>query len=302
MISEVTTSSEGWSDRLRLYLDVTRPRVMALVVFTGLPALWLGKSEWPSLQMTFWVLLGTALAGAASSAFNAWLEREEDARMARTRNRPLPAAQVMPRVVLGYGALLTVVSTVILASVGGWVAAAIGLGTILFYVGVYTVWLKPRTPQNIVIGGAAGATAPLIASAAVDGSISLGAWILFAIIFLWTPPHFWGIAIFRKREYEAAGFPMMPSVVGDQATRWRSLGYTLALVLVTLLPVWLGYLGWAYGIAAGGLGLWFVWMVVRSMRLREPSEDYKVFKGSVAYLAILFTAMLADLVVPHWML
>ena len=171
------------------------------------------------------------------------------------------------------------------------------MATIAFYVGVYTIWLKPRTPQNIVIGGAAGATAPLIASAAVDGSVSLGAWILFAIIFLWTPPHFWGIAIFRKREYEAAGYPMMPSVVGDQATRWRSLGYTIALLAVTLAPVWLGYLGPLYGVAALGLGGWFVYLVIRSLVEQQPLVDYAVFKGSVWYLSALFLAMLLDLAI-----
>lgn len=285
----------SWQQTARLYLDITRPRVMALVVFTGLPALLLGTEAWPTAWQTFWILTGTAFAGGASSAFNAYVEREEDARMARTRNRPLPASTMMPQLVLAYGALLTVLSTLILAWIGGPGAAAIALATIAFYVGVYTIWLKPRTPQNIVIGGAAGGTAPLIASAAMEGTPSLGAWILFAIIFLWTPPHFWGIAIFRKKEYEAAGFPMMPSVVGDQSTRWRSLGYTLALLAVTLLPIWLGYLGMAYGAVALVGGLWFLWLVVRSMQVQRPVMDYRVFKGSVAYLAVLFLAMLADL-------
>jgi protoheme IX farnesyltransferase len=288
----------SWRETLRLYLDITRPRVMALVVFTGLPALVLGQEAWPTAFQAFWVLVGTALAGGASSAFNAWVEREADARMARTRRRPLPAATLLPGVVLGYGALLTVLSTVILWWVGGVAAAGIGLATIAFYVGIYTMWLKPRTPQNIVIGGAAGATAPLIASAAVQGSPSLGAWILFAIIFLWTPPHFWGIAIFRKYEYEAAGFPMMPSVVGDQATRWRSLAYTLALVPVTLAPIGLGYLGMGYGVFAVVSGIWFTWLVGRSLVEREPSFDYRVFKGSIVYLSILFLAMLVDLAIP----
>jgi protoheme IX farnesyltransferase len=288
----------SWRETLRLYLDITRPRVMALVVFTGLPALVLGQEAWPTAFQAFWVLVGTALAGGASSAFNAWVEREADARMARTRRRPLPAATLLPGVVLGYGALLTVLSTVILWWVGGVAAAGIGLATIAFYVGIYTMWLKPRTPQNIVIGGAAGATAPLIASAAVQGSPSLGAWILFAIIFLWTPPHFWGIAIFRKHEYEAAGFPMMPSVVGDQATRWRSLAYTLALVPVTLAPIGLGYLGMGYGVFAVVSGIWFTWLVGRSLVEREPSFDYRVFKGSIVYLSILFLAMLVDLAIP----
>jgi heme o synthase len=295
-MSDTVAATRG--DTARLLLDIARPRVIGLVVFTGLPALWLGKAEWPTPWLTFWVLLGTALAGGASSAFNAYVERETDARMARTKNRPLPAASVLPRVVLVYGAVLTALSTVVLWAVGGPVPAAIGLATIAFYVGVYTMWLKPRTPQNIVIGGAAGGTAPLIASAAIDGQISLGAWILFLVIFLWTPPHFWAIAIFRRREYEAAGFPMMPSVVGDQGTRWRSLAYTGLLVPVTLLPVALGQLGWVYGLAAAVLGGWFAVKVVGSITARRPVVDYGVFKASVVYLGLLFLAMFADLLLP----
>lgn len=286
-----------WAERARLLLDVARPRVIALVVFTGLPALVMGREAWPAPAQAFWVLAGTALAGGASSAFNAVVERETDARMARTRRRPLPAAALLPRAVLAYGALLTVASTAILLAVGGPGAAFVSLATIAFYVGVYTVWLKPRTPQNIVIGGAAGATAPLIASAAVDGVPSAAAWILFLVIFLWTPPHFWAIAIHRKAEYEAAGFPMMPTAVGDQATRWRSLGYTAALVATTLAPVALGYLGLPYAAAAVCLGAWFAGLVVRSLVARRPAVDHRVFKGSIAYLALLFLAMLGDRVV-----
>ncbi len=285
----------SFADTLRLYLDITRPRVMALVVFTGLPALMLGRSEWPDLGTAIVVLAGTAAIGGASSAFNAYVEREADARMSRTRRRPLPAAVVVPQAVLAYGALLTVVGTAMLWATGGAMAAGIGLATVLFYVFGYTMWLKPRTPQNIVIGGAAGSTAPLIASAAVDGTVSLGAWILFLIVFLWTPPHVWGIAIFRRKEYEAAGYPMMPSVVGEEATRWRSLGYTLAMVVVTLAPVWLGYLSWFYGAVALALGAWFTRSVVRSMQVRRPVVDYRVFKDSIVYLTLLFLVMLGEL-------
>lgn len=295
---EAPVAARSFGESLRLYVDIARPRVLALVVFTGLPALALGKSTWPSLQETFWVLLGTGMAGAASSSFNAYIERDTDAFMARTRNRPLPAASVLPGAVLGYGAFLTLGSAVILGAVGGWVPVAVALATIAFYVFGYTMWLKPRTPQNIVIGGAAGATAPLIASAAVDGSISLGAWILFAIIFLWTPPHFWGVAIVRQKEYAAAGLPMMPHAVGDQGTRWRSLGYTLVLLPVTLLPVALGYLGALYLVVAAALGLWFLVLVARSLLVREHTFDWRVFKGSIGYLAFLFLAMLADLALP----
>ena len=293
--------SEGSLQGLKLYLDITRPRVLALVVFTGMPALLLGRDVWPSPAQAAWILAGTAAIGGASSAFNAYIERDADARMARTRRRPLPAAAVVPLWVLLYGAALTIFGTGVLWAMGGVMAAAIGLATEAFYVLGYTMWLKPRTPQNIVIGGAAGSTAPLIASAAVDGSVSLGAWLLFLIVFLWTPPHVWGIAIFRKREYEAAGFPMMPSVVGDQATRWRSLAYTLVLVAVTLAPVWLGYLSWAYGAAAVLLGAWFTGSVVRSMVARRPVVDYRVFKESIAYLGALFLVMLGELLVQGLM-
>jgi len=287
-----------WAERARLYLDVTRPRVIALVLFTGLPILALGRDVWPTPWNAFWILAGTALAGGASSALNAYVERETDARMARTRKRPLPAASVVPGAVLGYGLVLTVVSTAILAWIGGWLAAAVGVGTIAFYVGVYTLWLKPRTPQNIVIGGAAGSTAPLIASAALDGTLTLQAWILFAIVFLWTPPHFWAIAIYRKAEYANAGFPMMPNVVGDQSTRWRSLVYTLLTLATTLVPVALGDLGLVYAVAAVGLGGWFLWSVIASMRAQHPSADRRVFAVSIAYLFFLYLFMMVDLLLP----
>lgn len=282
-------------EKVRLYLDVTRPKVMTLVVITGLPALVLGKEGWPSWQQALMVLGGTAMAGGASSAFNAWIERDRDAFMARTRSRPLPAAMVVPGAVLAWGLFLTLLSTVVLHAAGGWAPVAVSLSTLLFYVFGYTMWLKPRTPQNIVIGGAAGSTAPLIASVAMDGSISIGAWILFAIIFLWTPPHFWGIALVRKEEYAAAGLPMMPHVVGDQGTRWRSLGYTLLLLPVTAAPVWLGHLSWGYGAVAAALGAWFLVTVLRSLRETSRVADWRVFRVSVAYLTLLFVAMLADL-------
>ena len=292
------TTGRSWAETARIFLDITRPRVIALVLFTGVPALALGKEGWPSLSLALAVLFGTSLAGGACSALNAYVERDSDAKMARTRRRPIPASTLVPNVVLAYGLALTVLSTAFLWMVGGMVAAGVGLATILFYVGVYTLWLKPRTPQNIVIGGAAGGTAPLIASAAMDGHISLGAWILFGIVFLWTPPHFWAIAIFRKREYANAGLPMMPSVVGDQPTRWRSLLYTVALVAFTVVPVWLGYLGIVYAAAAVGLGLYFTGHIIRSLVAQDPRVDYRVFKHSIIYLTLLFLAMLVDMSIP----
>lgn len=298
MPDTVVASPQPWAERARLYFEVTRPRVIALVLFTGLPVLALGRAVWPSPWEAFWILAGTALAGGASSALNAYVERESDARMARTRKRPLPAASVVPGTVLAYGVVLTIVSTAILAWIGGWLAAVVGLGTIVFYVGVYTLWLKPRTPQNIVIGGAAGATAPLIVSAALDGTLTLQAWVLFAIVFLWTPPHFWAVAIYRKSEYANAGFPMMPNVVGDQPTRWRSLVYTLLTLATTLVPVATGDLGIVYAAAAIGLGLWFLFSVIDSMRKQHPSADRRVFAVSIAYLFLVYLFMMVDLLLP----
>ncbi len=284
----------GLAATLRLWWDMTRPRVLLLVLFTGLPVLGMRPEGWPSLAKAVVVLLGTALAGAASSTLNAYLERETDARMARTQSRPLPAAAVSPGQALGLGVTLTVVSTVVLYAIGGALAAVVGLGTVLFYVFVYTLWLKPRTPQNIVIGGAAGATAPMIAEAALSGRLTAASLLRFLIVFLWTPPHFWAIAIFRKKEYEAAGFPMMPSVVGNQATRRQSVWYTVALIASTLAPVPLGLLGPWYGAAALAAGLWFLAAVRASVKADDPAADWRVFKVSIVYLFVVFGAMLAD--------
>ena len=280
--------------QLRLWWEMTRPRVLLLVLFTGLPVFGMAGHALPSFVKVCAVLFGTALAGAASSTLNAWLERDTDARMARTRNRPLPAASVQPQQAMALGLALTVFSTAFLWWVGGAFSAAVGLGTIAFYVLVYTLWLKPRTPQNIVIGGAAGATTPLIAEAALSGHVTWASLLLFAIVFLWTPPHFWAIAIFRKEEYAAAGFPMMPNVVGDASTRRQSLAYAVLLTAVSILPAALGLLTWLYGGLALLAGLWFSYWVVRSMRADDPKVDYQVFRVSIVYLFIVFGAMLVD--------
>ncbi len=281
------------SAQLRLWWDMTRPRVLLLVLFTGLPVFGMAATL-PTFGKVVAVLFGTALAGAASSTLNAWLERETDARMARTRNRPLPAASIQPHHAAVLGLVLTVASTAVLWWIGGPFPAMVGLATILFYVVVYTLWLKPRTPQNIVIGGAAGATTPIIAEAALSGEVTWASLLLFAIVFLWTPPHFWAIAIFRKDEYAAAGFPMMPNVVGDINTRRQSLVYALVLTAVSVLPSVLGLLGWLYGGLALATGLWFSFWVGRSMRADDPKVDYQVFRVSIVYLFVLFGAMLAD--------
>jgi protoheme IX farnesyltransferase len=282
-------------ERVRGYLALTKPRILLLVIFTGLPVMGMATERWPAPFVAGATLLGTALAAAAANALNCYIERDLDALMARTRMRPLPAGVLRPREALIFGLALVAFATGILFAAGGALAAALGIASILFYVFVYTVWLKPRTALNAVIGGAAGAVAPLIADAAVHGHVSAAGWILFAIIFLWQPPHVWAIALFRRDDYERAGIPMMPNVVGEQPTRWRMLWYTLALVPVTLAPLPLGLLGWRYGVCAATLDAWFVWHSVRVLRERTDQAARHMFHVSLAYLFVLFLAMLVDL-------
>jgi protoheme IX farnesyltransferase len=281
--------------QLRDYVALTRPRVLALVLFTAPPAMALGAPGWPAASVMLGVLVGAALIGGGCGAINAWYEREPDGRMARTCDRPLPAGRLAPSQALLFGILLSLAGVFVLLELGNRLAALLGVLTLAHYLGVYTVWLKPRSPANIVIGGAAGAAAPLIADAAVDGSIGVWGAVLFAIVFLWTPPHFWAIALYRKREYAAGGFPMLPNVAGDVATRRRMLAYAIVLVPVTLLPWIGGVLGAAYAAVAVASGAWFISSIARAMRRSDPAEDRRVFFVSIAYLAAVFSAMFGDL-------
>ncbi len=282
---------------LRTYIELTKPRILLLVIFTGLPVMAMASEGWPGISFVVVTLCGIALAAGAANTLNCYLERDRDALMERTRNRPLPAKQISPRAALIFALVLGVVSTAMLYAVAGFTAAALGIASILFYIFVYTIWLKPRSPLNAVIGGAAGAAAPLIADAAVNGHVGAAGWLLFAIVFFWQPPHVWAIALFRKDDYERAGIPMMPSVVGDQPTRWRMLAYTLALVPVTLAPVPLGLLGWIYLAVALPLNAWFVWLAVRVLRERTEAAARSMFHVSLVYLFALFFSMLLDRVI-----
>jgi protoheme IX farnesyltransferase len=278
----------------RGYLALTKPRILPLVIFSGLPVMGMAAGGWPRPGFACATLLGIALAAAAANALNCYIERDIDARMERTRSRPLPSQQIAAGSALAFGLALALLAAGLLYAVAGPMAAALGVASILFYVFVYTVWLKPRSALNAVVGGAAGAAAPLIADAAVNGSVGAAGWLLFAIIFFWQPPHVWAIALFRKADYERAGIPMLPNVIGDQPTRWRMLWYTLALVPVTLAPVPLGLLGATYLVAALGLNAWFVWQIVRVLRERSDAAARRAFHVSLAYLSALFLAMLVD--------
>jgi protoheme IX farnesyltransferase len=279
---------------IRAFVELTKPRILLLVIFTGLPVMAMATEGWPGMPFVAATLLGIALAAGSANALNCYLERDLDALMDRTRGRPLPSKQISPPAALAFALTLAVVSTAMLNWVAGPVTAALGLASILFYIFIYTVWIKPRSPMNAVIGGAAGAAAPLIADVAVNGQVGAAGWLLFAIVFFWQPPHVWAIALFRKEDYERAGIPMMPSVVGDQPTRWRMLGYTLALAPVTLAPVPLGLLGWIYLAAAVPLNGWFIWLAVRVVRERTEAAAREMFHVSLVFLFALFLAMLLD--------
>ncbi|MGH0032737.1 MAG: heme o synthase [Myxococcota bacterium] len=280
---------------IRTYVDLTKPRLLPMVLFTGLPVFGMAAGGWTPFGFAALTLLGIGLAAASANTLNAYIERDLDARMERTRDRPLPAGRIAPARALGFGLALAVLSTALLFAVGGVPAAGVGVASILFYVFVYTVWLKPRSAWNAVIGGAAGAAAPLMADVAVNGSIGPAGLLLFAIVFFWQPPHVWAIALYRKRDYEAAGIPMLPSVIGDQPTRRRMLAYTLFLVPVSLAPWFVGLLGDVYFAVALGMNAWFTASAVSVLRRRTDEAARHMFLVSLAYLFSLFLAMNVEL-------
>ena len=281
---------------LRSYADLTKPRLLPLVLFTGLPVLGMAAGGFPPLRFAALTLFGIALAAASANTLNAYLERDKDALMERTKGRPLPAGRIAPRAALAFGLALALVSTGLLWGVAGRAAAGLGVASILYYVFVYTVWAKPRSAWSAVIGGAAGAAAPLIADAAANGRVGAAGLALFAIVFFWQPPHVWAIALYRKSDYERAGIPMLPSVIGDEATRWRMLWCTLGLVPVSLAPVALGLLGLPYLAVALGMNAWFIASVARLVHARTPAAARATFHVSLAYLFSLFVAMNVDLI------
>jgi protoheme IX farnesyltransferase len=279
----------------RAYLDLTKPRLLPMVLFTALPVMGMAAGGWPPLARASAVLVGITLAAAAANALNALVEREQDARMARTRERPLPSGRLAPPAALRFGLVLAVLSTALLYAVSGLAAATLGVASILFYVFVYTLWAKPRTASSTLVGAVAGAVSPLIADVAVNGHVGLPGLTLFAIVFFWQPPHVWAITLYLRDDYRAAGIPMPPEVIGEDATRRRMLRYTIGLVPVTLAPAALGLLGPLYAVAAAGLCGWFVAAAVRVLRERSDEAARSMFRVSLVFLFGVFLAMLADL-------
>lgn len=256
------------AETVRNYVDLTKPRLLPLVLFSGLPVMGMSASGWAPVSVMCWTLIGISLAAASANTLNAYLEIDIDSLMERTRNRPLPAGRIAPHNALMFGIALALLSTLLLYAVGGSVAAGLGIASILFYVFVYTVWVKPRSSWNVVVGGAAGAVSPLIADAALNGSVGPAGLSLFALVFFWQPPHVWAIALYRKTDYQAAGIPMLPNVVGDGPTRWWMLVCTLFLVPVALAPVAFGLIGSVYLVLSLIANAWFIWHAIQVVRLK----------------------------------
>jgi len=275
------------------YIALLKPRVMSLVVFTGFVGLDLAPGHLnPVLALV--AVLCIAVAAGAAGAINMYYDRDIDALMSRTRDRPLPAGRMAPGDALGFGCVLAGASVMVMGLALNWAAAALLALTIAFYVFVYTVWLKRRTPQNIVIGGAAGAFPPLVGWAAATGDVGVPAIALFALIFFWTPPHFWALALYRCGDYARAGVPMLPVVAGPDATKRQMLLYTLLLWPLALAPTLLGVTGWIYGGAALGLSALFTAAALRV--LWDPGERSarQMFGFSILYLFLLFALMIVD--------
>jgi heme o synthase len=283
--------------RMRDFLTLTKPVVVLLLLVTTYAGLVMGGKAWPSIQLTFWVLLGGYLAAGGSSALNQYVDRDLDQNMQRTARRPLAAGRMTPAEGLAFGLALSIMSFYVFAGLVNLLAAFLSLAGILYYVVLYSILLKKATVQNIVIGGGAGAIPPLVGWAAATGSLNVPALFLFAIVFMWTPPHFWALAIVRKNDYARAGVPMLPVVRGEKETRWQILLYTLELVAVSLLLPVFNFTGMIYLVSSIVLGIWLINIAWQVWRKEGNKIAWKMYRYSSMYLAFIFLALMLDAVV-----
>ena len=296
-MSAVTTAKlqtgQGLRQVVRDYITLTKPRVVSLLLVTALAGMLVAQQGWPGTGLVIAVLVGGYLAAGGANAINMWFDRDIDAEMYRTRQRPIPAGRVRPGSALAYGIVLNALAFILIASVANLLAAALTLTATLVYVFVYTMWLKRSTPQNIVIGGAAGAFPPVIGYVAVTGSLDLVALYMFMIVFFWTPPHFWALALRLNADYDRAQVPMLQVVRGRQETERQVFLYSVVLLAITLLPGLRGF-GTFYMVSVLVLGAVFVAMAV--MMMRDPGTRWarRTYKYSLLYLALVFGAMVGD--------
>jgi protoheme IX farnesyltransferase len=290
-----------WHQRIagsaRLYFQLTKPRVIELLLVTTLPAMILAAGKLPSVALIVEVLVGGALAAGGANTINCWIERDRDQIMRRTAHRPLPSGQIAPARALVFGVVLEVTAFALLWSTVNLLSALLAVGATLFYVFVYTIWLKPRSPQNIVIGGAAGAVPVLVGWASVTGELSAAAWVLFAIVFFWTPPHFWALSLRYYDDYEAAGIPMLPVAKGVEVALREIAVYSVVVVATTLVLPLVADTGAIYLAAAIALGAVFAWRAFQLVRNSSPQRAIKFFAFSNMYLALLFAAIAVDTLV-----
>jgi len=283
--------------RVEDYLALLKPRVMSLVVFTAFIGLLLAPGGINPV-LGFIAILCIALGAGGSGALNMWYDSDIDAVMSRTANRPIPAGRIDRDHALALGLILSTFSVVLLGLATNVLAAGLLAFTIFFYAVIYTMWLKRSTPQNIVIGGAAGAFPPMVGWAAVTGTVSIESCLLFLIIFLWTPPHFWALALYKQSDYGAAKIPMLPNVAGERATKWQILLYSVILVATTLVPGFIGFMGPLYMVAAAVTGLGFLWLAFQLFRTTEDKAMRKagrtLFTYSLSYLFVIFLALITD--------
>jgi len=276
-------------------LSLTKPRVISLLLVTAVAPMYMTSLGVPSLALVGWVLLGGYLMAGGANAINMWFDRDIDDKMARTRLRPIPAGRLAPLQALTFGVALAATAFVVFWTRVNQLSAWLALGGLLFYVFVYTIWLKRTSTQNIVIGGAAGAFPPLVGWAAMANSLDLTALYLFVIIFYWTPPHFWALALLKRHDYARAGVPMLPVIRGERRTKWEMLVYAMLLIPITLTPAAFGAFGRIYAVAAVVLGARLLWYCVKLLReTRMQGTEWKMYRYSLLYLALLFVAMAVD--------
>jgi heme o synthase len=281
------------------YVRLTKPRVIELLLVTSVPPMLLAAGGFPAARLLVAVLVGGALAAGGANTINCWVERDSDQLMRRTDSRPLPAGEIVPSHALVFGIVLNVIAFVYLALAANLLAASLTMTATLFYVFVYTIWLKPRTAQNIVIGGAAGAVPVLVGWAAVKGDLSAPAWILFAVVFFWTPAHFWALAVKYRADYERAGIPMLPVVRGVAATGRQIILYAAITAAVTLTLGLTISVSIVYVAATALLGLVFVVQAVRLSRNVSPAAAIRFFGFSNVYLLLVFAAVAADALITR---
>ena len=285
----------GWIERVRAYVALTKPRIIELLLVTTVPAMVLAARGWPGTWLVVATLVGGTLSAAGANTLNCYLDRDIDGVMRRTLRRPLPRHQIEPESALVFGIGLGLAGFLWLTFFTNLVAAALATAALLFYVLVYTLWLKRTSNQNIVIGGAAGAVPALVGWAAVTGGVELPAWILFSVVFYWTPPHFWALALRYRDDYQAAAVPMLPVTNGISSTTRQMVLYAGLTAITSVLLVPTAGMGWIYLLAAVGLGGWFLWQTLR-VHFR-PERAMVLFSQSTRYLSLLFLAVMLDVLV-----